>query len=414
MAKRSSRSSSKKSSGRSFIGTLLGIVVLVVVAIIAQVTGIDLSEVFTGTPIATSVDAPATTAPTTGTQVAGAPGAVSPISVQQGFGAQKGFWQVYFTAPTGSRNTRDYVGGIENQLAAAINQVQRTLDIAAFEFNTPVLTKAVLDAEARGVRVRMVTDDEHGLEDEDSTIEQLTDAGIPVVDDSRSALMHNKFMILDGTVVWTGSWNYTMNDTYRNNNHALVLRSQRAVQNYQTEFDEMFTNKQFGPQSPANTPNQRFSQDGTPIQIYFASEDATISAIDDALKSAQRSIRFMTFSFTVGEIAEIIQDRAENGVNVQGIFETTGSETEFSELTPLFCAGLDVRQDGNSFILHHKVFIIDEQIVVSGSFNISENATRRNDENLIIIQDRDLAAQFVQEFNRRWAEAKTPDGIQCS
>lgn len=417
MTKKSSRSSSSKnSSGRSLIGTLLGLIVLVIVAILAQISGVDLNEVLSGTPSTPSLatTAPPTISPSGGTQVASAPGSVSAITVQQGFGAQKSFWQVYFTAPTGSRNPNDYVGGIENQLAAAINGVQRTLDIAAYEFNTPVLTKAVLDAKKRGVQVRMVTDDEAGIEDDDSTISELIDAGIPVVPDNRSPLMHNKFMILDSTVVWTGSWNYTMNDTYRNNNHALVLRSQRAVQNYQTEFNEMFVSKQFGSQSPANTPNPSFTQDGVPIQIYFASEDPAIPAIRDTLKTAQRSIRFMTFSFTVDEIAQVIQDRAEAGVSVQGIFETTGSETQFSELTPLFCAGLDARQDGNPFILHHKVFIVDEQIVISGSFNISENATRRNDENLIILQDPDLAAQFVQEFNRRWAEAKRPNGIQCS
>ena len=68
--------------------------------------------------------------------------------LQQGFGAQKGFWKVYFSAPTGSGNRANYVGGIDNQLADAINQVQRTLDIAAFEFNDPVITAAVLAAKS--------------------------------------------------------------------------------------------------------------------------------------------------------------------------------------------------------------------------------------------------------------------------
>jgi phosphatidylserine/phosphatidylglycerophosphate/cardiolipin synthase-like enzyme len=121
----------------------------------------------------------------------------------------------------------------------------------------------------------------------------------------------------------------------------------------------------------------------------------------------------MAFSFTVDEIRDAILARASSGVTVQGIFENVGSETRFSELTPLFCAGLPMRQDGNPFIMHHKVFIIDDT-VLTGSFNFSASATNSNDENMVIIEDSNLAAQFNAEFDRRWAEAATPDDLTCS
>ncbi|MCC6804649.1 MAG: phospholipase [Anaerolineae bacterium] len=359
----------------------------------------------TNTPIPTDTPTPPTATPVS---------AVTAIPVAQGFGASKGFWQVYFTAPTGSRDTTSYVGGIDAILAGYIDQVAHTLDIAAYEFNSPALTTAVLAAKARGVRVRVVTDDDDGIGDDDTTLNQLVAAGIPVVDDARSALMHDKFMILDSTTVWTGSWNYTINDTYRNNNNTLALRSRLAVQDYQAEFDEMFINGQFGITSPNNTPREEFTQDDTPIGIYFAAEGDVIGAINSTLQGAQHSIRFMTFSFTVDTIASTIIQRAGAGVDVQGIFERTGSETQFAELTPMFCAGLAVRQDGNPFVLHHKVFIVDDATVLTGSFNISDNATNSNDENLLRITDPDLAAQYIAEFDRRWAEATTPTSLSCN
>jgi phosphatidylserine/phosphatidylglycerophosphate/cardiolipin synthase-like enzyme len=339
--------------------------------------------------------------------------AVEEISIQQGYGARKGFWQVLFTAPTGSRDDSTYVGGIDTQLALAINNTRRALDIAAFEFNNPVLTQAVLAARARGVAVRMVTDDEHGFNDADSTIPQFVAAGIPVVTDGRKALMHNKFMILDSQVVWTGSWNYTINDTYRNNNNALAIRAQKVVQDYQAEFDEMFLGNQFGPTSPSNTPFPLFTQNGLPIQVAFAAEDKVTPAIFVALSQAQRAIDFMAFSFTFDDIGGVIETKAQQGIHVRGIFETTGSETRASELRSMYCAGLEMRQDGNPFVLHHKVFIIDGVTIVTGSFNFSAGARDDNDENLIIITDPDLAAQYMAEFHRRWAEAKTPTKIQC-
>jgi phosphatidylserine/phosphatidylglycerophosphate/cardiolipin synthase-like enzyme len=300
--------------------------------------------------------------------------------LKQGFGAQKGFWQVYFTAPTGSGNRANYVGGIDNQLADAINQVQRTLDIAAFEFNDPVITAAVLAAHQRGVVVRMVVDDENGIKNNDTTLGQLTAVGIPVIDDHRPALMHNKFMIMDSITVWMGSYNFTINDTYRNNNNLLSFRSQKIVQDFQNEFNKMFEQKKFGPSKPSNTPFSSFSQDGIPIQVFFAPEDRVVSAMSVALSSATTSIRFMAFSFTLDDIGGVLQLKAQQGVNVQGIFETTGSETSTSELMPLFCSGLTVRQDGNPFVLHHKVFIIDDKTVIAGSFNYSSSARDANDD----------------------------------
>jgi phosphatidylserine/phosphatidylglycerophosphate/cardiolipin synthase-like enzyme len=402
MAKRKS-TTSKQQDQRNVIGGILGIIVVIIAFIISQVTGIDILGV---NPTATPSIVPIPTILTT-------PGSVATFNLPQGFGAQKGFWQVYFTAPTGSRDPNIYTGGIDTMLASAIGAAQRSVDIAAYEFNLPTLTQAVLDAKRRGITVRVVTDNQDGLGDDETTLHQLVSAGIPVVTDDRSALMHNKFVIIDGLNVWTGSWNYTINDTYRNNNNTLVIRSRQAVANYQAEFEEMFAQRRFGPSSPSTTPNAQFAQDGIPIGVYFAPEDNVIAAIDNTLSQAQRSIRFMTFSFTVGEMRDILLARAGAGVNVQGIFERTGSETEFSELTPLYCAGLQVRQDGNPFVLHHKVFIIDDVTVITGSFNISDNATRSNDENLVIISDPDLAAQYSAEFNRRWAEAATPTSLVC-
>ena len=55
--------------------------------------------------------------------------------------------------------------------------------------------------------------------------------------------------------------------------------------------------------------------------------------------------------------------------------------------------------------MHHKVFIIDEEIVITGSYNPTSSGTKRNDENLLIIHDKEIANEFTQEFEKVWAEA---------
>jgi len=71
-----------------------------------------------------------------------------------------------------------------------------------------------------------------------------------------------------------------------------------------------------------------------------------------------------------------------------------------TEFDPFRQAGLDVLIDGLDGQMHHKVFIIDERIVVLGSYNFSQAAEERNDENLLIVYDEQIAEQFMQEFER--------------
>ncbi len=417
------KKSPNNSQARSLIGTILAAIVLLIAVLAAGITGDDLNDLLDilGQPtldIPTSAPAtvtpPATLAPGTPPPTGSSDVTIIPVG-PQGFGAARDFWQVYFNAPTGSRDAATYVGGIDTFLAAAINGAQTTVDIAAFEFNSAVLTQALLDAHQRGVRVRMVTDDEHGLEDDRTTIGQLIDAGIPVRDDNRSGLMHNKFTIIDGREVWSGSMNYTVNGAYRNNNNLIMLRSNRAILSYQAEFEEMFVDGQFGPRSPRGN-SVSYTERGVPIQTVFAPEDDVLDAIIGNIDQAQTSIHFMAFSFTEDSIGDAVLARASDGITVQGIFERVGSETSFSEMTRFFCAGMDVRQDGNPFILHHKVIIVDERIVLTGSFNFSQNATRVNDENMLIIEDPALAQQYMAEFERRLAESLVPaaDRLTCS
>ncbi|KXK20306.1 MAG: phospholipase D/transphosphatidylase [Chloroflexi bacterium OLB15] len=189
--------------------------------------------------------------------------------------------------------------------------MQSTLDIAAYEFNNPAITEAVIAARQRGVRVRVVTDNEDGLEDDKTTLHQLQAAGIPIATDTRTALMHDKFMILDGTAVVTGSWNFTVNDTYRNNNNTLFLRSQDAVADYQAEFNEMFIEGRFGPTSPRNTLSPAFTLDGIPVQLFMGPEDDPMPGMVNAVSQAQHSVRFMAFSFTHADLRDTLLELAE-------------------------------------------------------------------------------------------------------
>ena len=80
-----------------------------------------------------------------------------------------------------------------------------------------------------------------------------------------------------------------------------------------------------------------------------------------------------------------------------------------TEFDPFRQSELNVRMDGIDGLMHHKVFIVDEKIVVMGSYNFSQNAEVRNDENILIIYDSLIAEQFLFEFHRVYRQAQRND-----
>ncbi len=325
------------------------------------------------------------------------------------------WWQVYFTEPKELYNPENLEGTIAEILIEQIDNTQDTIHIAAFEFDLGLIANALVQARQRGVEILFITDDENGIEEDELELglfERLEEAGVEVRDDGRDGLMHNKFLVFDGETVWTGSTNLTENGNFRNNNNTLVINSPELANIYEREFQEMWEGE-YGARAPSAIEDQNLTIEGTPIQVLFAAEDHVVSTLVPLVESAEESIRFMAFSFTHDELGAALLERVDAGVNVQGIFETRGSETEFSKMADLYCAGVPVLQDGNPGAMHHKVIVIDGRIVVTGSANFSNNADRFNDENVLIIANEDLAQAYLKEFDQLWDESKEPLDLDC-
>lgn len=307
---------------------------------------------------------------------------------------------VYFTDPE-SESLR---GGPDARLADAIRTAEISVDMAVLELNLWSVRDALLDAQRRGVTVRVVIESDYRDADE---VQELLRAGIPVLGDRREGLMHHKFTIIDRKEVWTGSMNYTISDGYRNNNHLVRIQSEALAQNYLVEFNEMFEHDQFGSGSPANTPNPQVDVGGITLSVCFSPDDGCSRLLADRLRAARESIHFMAFSFTSDALGDVLIERSRAGVSVAGVMEATqvrsNSGTEFERLR---AAGINVRRDGNPRNMHHKVLIIDGRFVAIGSYNFSYFAETRNDENLVIIEDTATAARFEAEFQKLIAQAE--------
>lgn len=314
-----------------------------------------------------------------------------------------GWISVYFSDPAdpASESLR---GGPDQELANAIENAMVTIDIAAYDLNLWSIRDALLAAHQRGVTVRFVTESDNLDELE---IQEIAASGIPVLGDRREGLMHHKFIIIDRFEVWTGSMNFTISGAYRNDNCLLMVRSSQLAENYLTEFDEMYITDYFGDDSVQDTPNQQFTHDGVQMESYFSPDDQVANRIIELISSARESIAFMVYSFTSEDIALAMIDRVDSGVAVSGVIE----EGQFisnvnSQYDVLKTGGVEVRLDGNYRNMHHKTIIIDGEIVITGSYNFSNSAETRNDENMLVIHNGYIAAVFLDEFERVFGQSE--------
>jgi phosphatidylserine/phosphatidylglycerophosphate/cardiolipin synthase-like enzyme len=320
---------------------------------------------------------------------------------------------VTFTDP----NPPDVLGkGIDQSVLAVLNAATKTIDLTSFDLNLPDGINALTAAAKRGVKVRVVYDGVNGSLDLDNAatnnqafdaIKALTTAKIPLSDGGRSnGLMHDKIIIVDSKILFMGSWNLSYNDTYRNNNNLLKITDPTLIANYQAKFNEMFVDKRFGTKAQVKALTPSINIGGVQVENYFSPPDQVMSKLIAAVKGAQKKIHFMAFTYTDKDLSAAMIERFKAKVEVQGVIENRGASQ--GAMVPLYCAKLPVKADGNKYTMHHKVIIIDDQTVITGSFNFTKSADDANDDNVLIIHSPAVAALYEQEFQKVYTAGSIP------
>jgi phosphatidylserine/phosphatidylglycerophosphate/cardiolipin synthase-like enzyme len=329
------------------------------------------------------------------------PSSLTHVQLPAGYGVKGPWFELYFTDPTSSIAAQK-TGGPDGPLAEAIDAAKLSVDVAAYSLSLNSVRDALLRAHDRGVQVRMVMESDN-LDRADP--QRLKDAGIPILGDRREGLMHDKFVVIDHSEVWMGSMNFTDSGAYEDNNELMRIRSLKMAENYTKEFEEMFTEDKFGEEIIAETPNPRVTIDNTPIDVYFSPDDGVQQSFVELVENAEKSITFLTFSFTADEIGDAVRARALDGVKVQGVMDNEQINSNVgTEFDPFLQAGLEVLRDANPGQMHHKFMVIDSSIVIFGSYNFTNSAEDRNDENLLVIYNTEIAAQFIAQFQRVHAQ----------
>ena len=303
------------------------------------------------------------------------------------------FWELYFTSQCQP----------EFRLAELIRGAKRKIHLACYDLDNPEVIDALI-ARKGELEIMVVTETDNSGS---WGVSRLRDAGIPVKTDDRNPLMHDKFVVIDDSVVWTGSYNLTERGSSLNYDNAIVIFAPGLASNYEAEFQEMWEGR-FGAGSPRNT-QCCFLLDSVPVENYFAPEDGVAGHIISEINQADREIIFMVYSFTDKGMAGAMIARHGDGLRVEGIFNRRQERDENSVYPLLVGAGIPVYFSPKDKTLHHKVMVIDSSVVITGSFNFTKSANTRNDENILIIRSPELARAYLEEYERVKARSTPSD-----
>tara|TARA_R110000868_G_scaffold235273_9_gene489159 strand:- start:17260 stop:19176 length:1917 start_codon:yes stop_codon:yes gene_type:complete len=371
--------------------------------------------------------------------------------------------KVYFNMPSGNLSVEgnfswDLIGTLES----LIDSSSTSIDLCIYDLENPRIAHALIRAKERGVRIRIVTDN-HNRTDSGEIDEEmwrlLGTAGIISLDDdgdiyrpgnkiednslvNAGADMHNKFAVIDylspeieDDIVWTGSTNLTYTGAF-NTNNVVVLKDSEVAKVYTEEFKQMWGGDEDLP-NPSRSVFHKDKRDvsqhifdvgGTKVEIYFApiNRDRSKPSVSDRLvelvkNETQSDIKFQAFSITPNiPLSKIIWETSNSTkIKLEGVidpsfysrYKNTGDIWGSPEAVTNNRMILPAKETRK---LHHKILLLDSEnpdstdvgVVVTGSYNFSNNAEVNNDENTLIIFSDEIAEQYAADFAGAMARAK--------
>ncbi|MGB0929220.1 MAG: DUF5689 domain-containing protein [Chitinophagales bacterium] len=310
--------------------------------------------------------------------------------------------------------------GIPDTLIHYIDNAKYTIDVTSYTLdNSNGIMEAIQAAHDRGVTVRLVTD----ADAQEGAFNNFPGQKIRRPDAAPgeiSGIQHNKFVIFDADspdpnepLLWTGSTNLTTGQLLEDPNNVIIFQDQSLARAFKIEFEEMLAGN-FGESKRHNTPNE-FLIDGKRVELYFSPSDDVQTEQIATVRSADFELYFAILSFTRNAVAYAMVDEHDEGTYVAGLidddFNPLGEGQPYPYEILVDNIGNDqVKFDNGPYIFHHKTLIVDQghpesdALVWTGSYNWSNSARFRNDENVVIVHSATIANLYYQEFSQRFQE----------
>jgi phosphatidylserine/phosphatidylglycerophosphate/cardiolipin synthase-like enzyme len=138
-------------------------------------------------------------------------------------------------------------------------------------------------------------------------------------------------------------------------------------------------------------------------EVYFSLYDGPESIIIKSIENAEESINIAMYSLTDSEISRAIVRAKERGVAIRIYLDSKEVNAEHSKSRFFIKEGIkNIRLSSNRYLMHNKFAIIDNKIVITGSYNWTASAGQRNDENLLILDEEEIVKKYQDYFYHLW------------
>jgi len=320
-------------------------------------------------------------------------------------------------------------GKVVSHLVQFISAAKHTLDVAIYDLKDKEVLTALKKTSSK-VQLTILYDGGAGgkvgggsttIDPKSGTAKAIIDAGLkkfahPIHDKGRH-LMHDKFIVRDGASVWTGSGNFTNGGLRLQDNNYLVIDSPAVAALYAKAFGDI--------RAPGHSVSHTKGTPGGPgkvklgnvmLSVFFSTQFTEAENIETEVQkhlTGAKKVRVMAMLISdPGILARLF---ALKKIDIKGILDPHMMQNVVkppkgkSKLDPkLFWFESDkrfvaapshafVRSDNNNF-MHNKVMIIDDKVVITGSYNFSENA-ELNDENMMIIESGAVVRAYTKYFD---------------
>ncbi len=137
-------------------------------------------------------------------------------------------------------------------------------------------------------------------------------------------------------------------------------------------------------------------------KVYFSPGQDCYKAIVSEIGTAKRSVDICVFTISDNRISDTILGAQRRGIKVRVLTDNDKLNDKGSDIAMLAEKGLDVKVDRTSAHMHHKFAVIDDEIVITGSYNWTRSAAEYNEENLLVTQEKGVVRSYLNEFNQMW------------
>jgi phosphatidylserine/phosphatidylglycerophosphate/cardiolipin synthase-like enzyme len=147
-----------------------------------------------------------------------------------------------------------------------------------------------------------------------------------------------------------------------------------------------------------------------PIEVFYSPHGGCTDAVVREIAAAQKSILVQAYSFTSAPIAEALVAAHRRGVVVRVILDDSQESDKNSSAGILLHGGVPPMIDAEHAIAHNKIMVIDDAVVITGSFNFTMAAEKSNAENLLVIRSPELAATYTANWQNHLAHSREYTG----